>query len=198
VLSRSILPLITLLDAAGFDTIILETVGVGQEDVEVKDLAHTIVFVTVPGLGDGVQAMKAGVLEIADIYLVNKADLPHSESAAKDLRSLLNHAVNEAGWVPPVLVAVASRGTGVPELAEKIRGHWRYLNDSGRLVEWSAASADVSIRQALRTEVEARMTEIFYGDAEALEEDVRRVALREEDPLTVARRWLSKLDFQKE
>lgn len=197
-LSRSILPLITLLDAAGFDTIILETVGVGQEDVEVKDLAHTIVFVTVPGLGDGVQAMKAGVLEIADIYLVNKADLPHSESAAKDLRSLLNHAMNEAGWVPPVLMAVASRGTGVPELAEKIRGHWRYLNDSGQLVEWSAASADVSIRQALRTELEARMTEIFHGDAEALEEDVRRVALREEDPLTVARRWLSKLDFQKE
>ena len=192
-LSRSILPLITLLDAARFDTIILETVGVGQEDVEVKDLAHTTVFVTVPGLGDGIQAMKAGVLEIADIYLVNKADLPNSESVARDLRSLANHAVNESGWVPPVLMTVASRGTGVPELAEKINGHWRYLKESDELGEWSMASAEMSIRQAVRGEVEARVLEAFHGDDEALKEDIRRVADREEDPLAVARRWLMKL-----
>ena len=192
-LSRSVLPLITLLDAAGFDTIILETVGVGQEDVEVKDLAHTTIFVTVPGLGDGIQAMKAGVLEIAHIYLVNKADLPHSESAARDLRSLINHAMNESDWEPPVLMAVASQGTGVSELAEKINGHWLYLNESDGLAEWSIASAEVSIRQAVHGEVEARAMEAFRNDDEALREDIRRVALREEDPMTVARRWLDRL-----
>jgi LAO/AO transport system kinase len=89
-LSRSVGHLLTLVDAAGFDLVILETVGVGQEEVQIKDLAQTTVFVTMPGLGDGIQTMKAGVLEIAHIYLVNKADIPMVEAAVQDLKAMVN------------------------------------------------------------------------------------------------------------
>lgn len=197
-LSRSVLPLITLLDATGFDTIVLETVGVGQEEVEIKDLAHTTVFVTVPGLGDGIQAMKAGILEIADVYLVNKMDLPHAESAVKDLQSMLLMSTQRSAWVPPVLRTIALEAEGIPELTETIAAHWTRLRDSDGLKEWSARSAEMSITEAFREAVEDRILKVISHDDDEFARDAEKVSNREEDPASVAARWLTKLEFNRD
>jgi len=195
-LSRSVLSLITLLDAARFDTIVLETVGVGQEEVEVKDIAHTTVFVTVPGLGDGIQAMKAGVLEIADVYLVNKMDLANAESAVKDLQSMLLMSGRKEGWTPPVLGAIASEAEGVPELARTVAEHWVHLSGSNALEEWSMRAAAMSITVALRQSVEDRIHRIIAENGPEFEEDVKKVSTREENPAAVAARWLDRLELK--
>jgi LAO/AO transport system kinase len=194
-LSRSVLPLITLLDASGFEIILLETVGVGQEDVEIRNIAHTTVFVTVPGLGDGIQAMKAGILEIADVYLVNKADIPNAESTVKDLQTMMRMSGDESGWEPTVLTTVATEGEGVPELAATIVGHRVHLRDSDGLKEWSVRSAEMSITEVLREAVEDRILKVITHDKDEFARDVKKVSKRKEDPASVARRWLARLDF---
>jgi LAO/AO transport system kinase len=195
-LSRSVLSLITLLDAVGYDTIVLETVGVGQEEVEVKDIAHTTVFVTVPGLGDGIQTMKAGILEIADIYLVNKMDLANAGSAMKDLKSMLLMSGRQKGWAPPVLGAVALEEKGVHELAGAITEHWSFMRGSDGLEQWSSRSAAMSIKVALRQSMEDRVLGVVDGNRDEFNEDVRKVSSREETPASVAGRWLGRLDLK--
>jgi len=195
-LSRSVLSLITLLDAVGYDTIVLETVGVGQEEVEVKDIAHTTVFVTVPGLGDGIQTMKAGILEIADIYLVNKMDLANAGSAMKDLKSMLLMSGRQKGWAPPVLGAVALEEKGVHELAGAITEHWSFMRGSDGLEQWSSRSAAMSIKVALRQSMEDRVLGVVDGNRDEFNEDVKKVSSREETPASVAGRWLAKLDLK--
>ena len=121
-LSRSAARAVDVLDAAGYAHIIVETVGAGQSEVEVAELADTRIVVLPPGLGDDVQAIKAGILEIADIYVVNKADLPLAERAESELLSMIALR-SYAGWKPPVLRTVATTGEGVPQLAEAIAAH---------------------------------------------------------------------------
>lgn len=196
-LSRSVQHLITLLDAAGFDLVLLETVGVGQEEVEVKDLAQTTVFVTVPGLGDGIQAMKAGVLEIAHIYLVNKADRPMTETTVKDLESMLSMSEEKRAWHPSVLTSIATEGTGVQEVMEELDRHYSHLQASGGLESWRRSVADASVAEAIRGIVEESLKELVNGDNPEFESDIDRVSRKEEDPMSVARRWLGKLDFGK-
>ena len=194
-LSRSVQYLITLLDAAGFDLIILETVGIGQEEVEIKDLAQTIVFVTVPGLGDGIQAMKAGVLEIAHIYLVNKADQPMADSTVKDLQTMLSMSDGESAWVPPVLTSVATEGTGVARVMEELDRHFAHLEASGGLDDWCGSVAGSTVTEAVRGIIEESLKELLNGNNAEFEADIGRVTRKEEDPLSVARKWLRKLDL---
>lgn len=197
-LSRSVQYLITLLDAAGFDLIILETVGIGQEEVEIKDLAQTIVFVTVPGLGDGIQAMKAGVLEIAHIYLVNKADQPMADSTVKDLQTMLSLSDDESAWVPPVLTSVATEATGVVEVMEELDRHFVYLEASGGLEEWCMSVAKSTVTMAVRGIIEEPLKELFSESNSEFKADIERVCRKAEDPLSVARRWLAKLNFKQD
>ncbi len=116
-------------DAAGCDTVVVETVGVGQSEVEVAGLADVTVVLVAPGMGDGIQAAKAGILEVGDLFVVNKADRDGAQAVVRDLRSMVAMAVREPGeWKPPVLTTVASAGTGVAELIteiEKFVGHAR-------------------------------------------------------------------------
>lgn len=196
-LSRSVQHLITLLDAARFDLVILETVGVGQEEVEVKDLAQTTVFVTVPGLGDGIQAMKAGVLEIAHIYLVNKADQPMAETTVKDLKTMLSMSEESRAWEPPVLTSVATEGTGIGTVMQELDRHFDHLQASGGLEEWRRTVAGASITEAVRGIMEESLKELLNGDNPQFDTDVRKVSLKEEAPLSVARRWIAKLEFRK-
>jgi LAO/AO transport system kinase len=121
-LSRTAARVIDVMDAAGRDVVVVETVGAGQSEVEVAEIAHTKVVVCAPGLGDDIQAIKAGILEIADILVVNKADLPLADRTVKQLKGMLGLATRE-GWKPPVLRTTATTGEGVDTLTDAIDDH---------------------------------------------------------------------------
>jgi LAO/AO transport system kinase len=122
------------MDAAGRSLVLVETVGVGQDEVDVMRLAHTVIVVSVPGLGDDVQALKAGVLEIADVHVVNKADRDGADRTVAEIRAMLTllPAAEEA-WMPPVLSAVAARDEGIEPIADALDSHMAYLKTSGEL-----------------------------------------------------------------
>ncbi|MEO8123739.1 MAG: methylmalonyl Co-A mutase-associated GTPase MeaB [Burkholderiales bacterium] len=142
-LSRATYGIVDLLDAAGFDTVIVETVGAGQSEVEVMRLADTCIVACPPGLGDDVQAIKAGILEIADLLVVTKADLPAARSTARDLRHMthLRAAPADGGWQTPVLSVTATTGDGIAALVEQIAAHARAVGHGRRLRPASAAGA---------------------------------------------------------
>ena len=121
-LARSTLDVILLLDAFGKDVVLVETVGVGQDEVEIARAADTTLVVGVPGLGDDIQAIKAGILEIADILVVNKADLVGADRLAADLRTMLQLGEQRSAWPTPIHQTVATDGQGVPELVDRIDG----------------------------------------------------------------------------
>lgn len=129
-LTRSTADVITVLDAAGFDYVIVETVGTGQSEVEITRVAGTRIVVCPPGLGDDVQMLKAGVLEIADIFVVNKSDLPDADRTENELRAML--ALRPAARRPPVLRTTASSGEGVAALADAVRAHAPVAHGGGR------------------------------------------------------------------
>ena len=174
---------VRLLAAYGFDLIILETVGVGQSELEVAGIADTTLVVLAPGLGDGVQMIKAGIMEIADIYVVNKADLPGYERTVQEIRSMLNMGPKLA-WKPPIVATVASSGEGIEGLKKAVERHQAYLASSGEgeerrrrrleeeaadlVAEWSRVAA----RRLLRSDPKLRRTldseQAPYGAAEAI------------------------------
>ena len=125
----------------GCDVVIIETVGVGQDEVDIVRAAHTVVVVSVPGLGDDIQAIKAGLLEIADIHVVNKADRPDADRTIAELRNMLSPASPAGDWELPVLPTVARDGTGVAELVDAIDAHRAWLADSGELARRERRSA---------------------------------------------------------
>jgi len=124
---------IRVLDAAGCDVILLETVGVGQSEVEVAGLADTTVVLLAPGMGDGIQAAKAGILEIGDVFCVNKADRDGAATTRRELRTMLSMSTREDGWKQPIDLTVATEGTGVPELVDHLDEHAEHLRASGLL-----------------------------------------------------------------
>ena len=174
---------VRLLAAYGFELIILETVGVGQSELEVAGIADSTLVVLAPGLGDGVQMIKAGIMEIADIYVVNKADLPGYERTVQEIRSMLNMGPKLA-WKPPIIPTIASRGEGIAELKKAVLRHQEHLASSGEgeerrrrrleeeaadlVAEWSRVAArrllrsDPKLRHKLDTE------QAPYGAAEAI------------------------------
>ena len=182
-LSRSTLDVILLLDAAGKDVVLVETVGVGQDEVEIARAADTTVVVGVPNLGDDIQAIKAGILEIADLLVVNKADLPGADRLAADLRSMLQLSEQRA-WRVPILQTVATDGEGVARLVDSIGEHRAYLESSGA---WRARRAEVARRQ-VRAIVEDRFFRRFeqLTAAAAWEQRFSQIAAREADPYSVA------------
>src|SRR5213594_671049 len=125
---------VDLMDAAGRNLVLVETVGVGQDEVDVMRLAHTVLVVSVPGLGDDVQALKAGVLEIADVHVVNKADRDGADRIVAELRAMLTLIpAPEEAWMPHVLSASAARDEGIEPIADALDGHMAYLKTSGEL-----------------------------------------------------------------
>jgi len=133
-LCRAAADAVDLMDAAGRNLVLVETVGVGQDEVDVMRLAHTVLVVSVPGLGDDVQALKAGVLEIADVHVVNKADREGADRTVAELRAMLTLLPTaEAAWMPPVLSATAARDEGIEAIADALDGHMAFLKTSGEL-----------------------------------------------------------------
>ncbi len=179
---------VRLLDASGRDRCLLETVGVGQSELEVMRVADTTVVVTTPVAGDAVQAMKAGILEIADIFVVNKADLPGAAKVYRDLRDLVRQTKAHAPWAPPVVLASAQKGDGVDELIELIDRHHNFLTESGELERRRA--------QRVRSEVESIVIERAAQRArQALDQGTMGRALggdlREIDPYELAEQILN-------
>jgi LAO/AO transport system kinase len=142
-----------LLDAAGYSRILIETVGVGQSELEVAETADTTAVVLVPESGDGVQAMKAGLMEIGDLFVINKADREGAERGAFAVRSALELRAAHADWDPPVLLTVASEGTGVAEVIDQFEAHLASLEASGGLERRRRKRLEQRFEDLLRAEL---------------------------------------------
>lgn len=174
---------VAVMDAFGFDYVLIETVGAGQDEVEIAGTALTTVLVNNPGTGDDIQAMKAGILEIADVLVVNKADHPGADLLVSQLRALLSLAP-PGQRRPQILKTIATKSEGLGLLADAIEEHRQYLLQSGRMDEKRASEARHRVLGIARQLVLERIRAAL-PDA-ALEELVARVAAREVDPLTAA------------
>jgi LAO/AO transport system kinase len=174
------------LDAAGFDTIIIETVGAGQAEVEIVRAAQSVVVVTVPGMGDDIQAIKAGILEIADIFVVNKADRPGADQTAAELRMLLSldEHRGERAWRVPILKTNAQTGEGVAALAEKLAAHQTSLRETGQLAARGGQQARSEMLALLHQALLARI-EATIGPEE-WERYIAAIVERSRDPYTTA------------
>jgi LAO/AO transport system kinase len=214
-LARATAGVVQVFDAAGYDMVMIETVGAGQSEVDIARLAHTTVVVEAPGLGDDIQAIKAGILEIADILVINKADRPGVENAEKALKSMLDlghptqrvyshhgtplrlppNSQNLGGekeggmWIPPILKTVATEGKGIAEVAEQIARHAAHLHASG---DWAARD-----RARLESELEAALAEALMGQFRArvpdqqYDEVVRQVFERSLSPGEAVRKLIT-------
>ena len=187
-LSEASLQAALLMDASGKDDVFLETVGVGQAEVDIIDHADTIVLVLMPGSGDSIQALKAGVMEIPDVIVVNKADHPLTDTMVREIRGVLSLGPQE-GWRVPIVRTEASRGEGTAELAEKMAEHRAFIEGQGTLSERR--------RRNLRNEVVAlaagrlrRDIEAHVRDDESVRELMDEVVARRLDPASAAARLL--------
>ncbi len=189
-LSKATSDVVQVLDAAGFDIIFVETVGVGQAEVDVVRLAHTCIVVVVPGMGDIVQAFKAGILEIADIYVVNKADRDGADHLDRDIRTLLTLGeYGEDDWRPRVVRTVATRGDGFDELLLEFEGHRNWLSNSPRANQRRHKIMQDTIIQF----VGEIASERARAESRTLERITRRCVARTLEPLAAAKNLLSKV-----
>ena len=134
-LARTTADVTTVLDASGRDCILIETVGVGQDEVDIVRLADITVVILVPGMGDDVQTIKAGIMEIADIFVINKSDRDGAERVEREIRAMQSLAIRKDGWTPPIVKTVASDGTGTKELAAAIADYEHYLKNKNLLLQ---------------------------------------------------------------
>ena len=190
-LARATNDVANVLDAAGKELIFIETVGVGQDEVEIVKTAHTTVVVTVPGLGDDVQAIKAGILEIADIFVINKADREGADKAAAELQAMMGLASGRRAWTPPILKTVATQGQGIAELAQEILAHQASLDrEGGREARHRERSRAVFF-ELLQERVTRRLVERATANG-TLDITIERIVRREVDPYSAVDELLAK------
>jgi LAO/AO transport system kinase len=217
-LSRSTSDVVQVMDAMGKDVILVETVGVGQDEIEVASLAHTVVVVAVPGLGDDVQAIKAGVLEIADVFAVNKADREGADRTVRDLQIMLElrravsarppadhdaqHRFHGEGgapppgsgdWEPPIVRTVALKDDGIDDLEAAIDRHRAHLEASGQRRAREAARARASFVTLLRERLLAGALDRLEAEMGQLDAVAERIAAREADPYALAEELAARL-----
>ncbi len=174
----------TLMDAYGKDLIVVETVGVGQSEIEIAELADTTIVALQPGSGDSVQLLKAGILEIADIFVVNKADHPMALQLKREIMSMME-ILDFEGWVPPIVATKATDGTGIDELWKAVRSHADYLRTSGELVRRRRAAFAHQVRVLALGRIGARLDAQL--DAQSENESLR------DDPYAATERVLSEI-----
>jgi LAO/AO transport system kinase len=179
-LSQAAAAAISVLDAFGRDVILVETVGVGQDEVDVAAAAHTTIVLQVPTLGDEVQILKAGILEIADILVINKSDLPGAERVHAALDMMLDLGQSDPGWRPPVLQATAASGEGVQAILEAMDAHRAYLLTGGHLIRRLQINMRAALLEMLGSELTSRALDRLPPGR--LDEIVRSVASRDMDP----------------
>jgi LAO/AO transport system kinase len=179
-LARTTSRVVNVLDAIGYGVVLVETVGVGQEEVEVIRVVDTVVLVTVPGLGDDIQAIKAGVLEIADVLVVNKADRPGADETARDLAQMLSLGKLRTTWKPPIVRTVAATGESVPQLVEAIARHREWASEKGERDRRRRDTARAEVEDLLREALVRRLRDRLGEDR--VDRAVARVAERAIDP----------------
>ncbi len=190
-LSEAALQVALAMDAAGKDDVLIETVGVGQGEIDIVDHADTIVLALMPGAGDSIQALKAGVMEIPDIIVVNKADHPMTDTTVREVRSVLSLSREVNGWQVPILRTEAVRGEGVAELAEKIAEHRSHIEAEGTLARRRARNLRSEVLGIAAARMRRRLEATAADDAE-VQELLERVVRRELDPASAAAELLAR------
>ena len=189
-LSEATLQAALLMDASGKDDVFLETVGIGQAEVDIIDHADTVVLVLMPGAGDSIQALKAGVMEIPDVIAVNKCDHPLADTMVREIRGVLSLGPQE-GWRVPIVKTEASRGEGIEELDERIAEHHQHIAEQGTLAErrrrnlMNEVLALATARLRRRLDAEAR-------DDDSVQELLDEVVARRLDPASAAAKLLER------
>lgn len=183
-LARATQDAIDLLDAAGFDTVIVETVGVGQDEVDVVACVQTCCVVLVPGMGDEIQAIKAGIMEVADLFVINKADREGADQVEREIEAMKSLAMSQ-GWDPPVLRTVAQQGEGVPELLAQVGEHGRWLRAHGGLARKARERARLRFESLLAEEAVRRAK--AQAGPDRVEAALRGIADHTLDPYTAVR-----------
>lgn len=191
-LSASTNGVVNVMDAYGKDIVLIETVGVGQDEVEIVKTAHTTIVVTVPGLGDEIQAIKAGILEIGDLFVVNKADKEGADETARELEIMLSMAQEKLDWKPPIIKTVATKDEGIKELVDKVFEHKGYLEESKNIVSKQKIQIETHMKDVLREETIQRVFKALGGEEE-FEKLIHAVAERELDPYTAVEQILEKV-----
>lgn len=181
---------VRVLDAAGKDVIIVETVGAGQSEVEIIKVAHTIVVLFAPGLGDEIQAIKAGIMEIGDIFVVNKADRENADKAAMDIQAMLQLNNKKRKWQPPTLKTTALTGEGVSQLMEEIEEHRIFLEEELERKK-TREGAEAELLEAIKEKVATSIIEELRRKGE-LEKSLQRILDRKADPASIAEKLVKK------
>jgi LAO/AO transport system kinase len=189
-LARATVDAVAILDAAGFAKVIVETVGVGQDEVEIVKTADVSVVVLVPGMGDDIQAIKAGIMEIGDVFVINKADRDGVLRTEKELEALLSLAERPDGWSPPIVKTVATENKGVEELAAAVESYREFQRTATGAHERRGAVARWRILELLRERLLARSLE-QSGALERLESLAREVAEKRRDPYSAVEELIS-------
>lgn len=196
-LTRAALDAVDILDAAGFDLVVIETVGVGQDEVDIVQAAHSTVVVSAPGLGDDVQAIKAGILEIADIHVVSKADRSDSHKTVSDIMQMLSMNIKDRTdkiWATPILPTSAQNDDGVHDLLVSIDKHRVFLQESGTMGDRFRRIASYRI---LKIAEEVVRGGLVVGQSKAMQILLDRVSMREIDPQTAAVELLASVNEKK-
>ena len=178
------------LDAAGCDLVIVETVGVGQTELGIMGVADTVAVALIPEAGDSIQTLKAGVMEIADLYIVNKADREGADRMAASVTAMLQMSLTAPEWTPPVTLTAAHAGQGIPELWEKLQQHRQYLQAGGRLDQRRGQRRAQEFLEVIQEELSRRLRQRVQTDP-ALLARLERVAARQDEPYSAALDFLN-------
>ena len=190
-LAEATLQALLVLDAAGKDYVFVETVGTGQSEVEVIGVADTVLLVLMPGSGDSIQALKAGIMEIPDVIAINKSDHPAAKTMLNEVRSILA-LDHDRDWKPPILLTEAVRGEGVPELWAKVEEHRAHLEEGGQLAERRRKNLAGEVFAVASARAKSHLEQAVEGDAE-LQRVLDEVQRRELDPLSAVREIMEKV-----
>jgi LAO/AO transport system kinase len=197
-LSRSVNNVVRLLDAFGRDTIIVETVGAGQVEVDIVKTAQTVVVVMSPSYGDVIQMLKAGIIEIGDMFVINKSDLEGAHRTVEGLMSVLELNQKKEEWKPPIIQTVAIANKGITELVDTIELHRDYIRKSGVLRSRESKSIENELVQLVNEQVYEKITRGDIGGGEGLNTMVSKVLSKQLDPYSAAQRILSGLSKDKQ
>jgi LAO/AO transport system kinase len=190
-LARTTADVTTVLDASGRDLVLIETVGVGQDEVDIVRLADITVVILVPGMGDDVQTIKAGIMEIADIFVINKSDREGAERVEREIRALQSLAIRSDQWTPPIVKTVASEGTGIGELADAISGYETYLKQENLVLKHNIQNWQGRLIEMLRDSL-LDLAREQVGD-DNLSRYAAEIAEHKRDPYTLVEEIVGKL-----